>query len=490
MLFNSFSFIIFFPVTAILYFMLPVRFRYIWLLAASYFFYMQWNALYGLLLLYSTFTAYTGGVLLDRLKDLKPRRLCLTLCLLLSFAPLLYFKYTGFILENINGLFISAGSFAPFSIPDILLPVGISFFTFQAAGYVIDVYRGITAAEKNFMRFALFVSFFPQLVAGPIERSKNLLSQLDCDVRFDFVKARDGLWLMLWGYVMKVVIADRIGIFVDHVYDDHTVYGGVYLIIASMLFAMQIYCDFAGYSTIAIGASQILGIRLMDNFASPYLSGSVSGFWRRWHISLTSWFRDYLYIPLGGSRKGRLRGYINKLFVFTVSGLWHGAEWSFAVWGGINGLWLVLGEVLRPAGLRIFRFSRTPGVSVLIRAARCLITFILVDFTWIFFRAKTMGDALYIINSIAHAANWSILFDGSLFECGLDRKNFFFLILMTGLLLTVDMLAKKGIRLRTAFAERSLLFRSFFTAFAIAFILLFGIWGGTYNAEAFIYFQF
>ena len=173
MLFNSFSFIIFFPVTAILYFMLPVRFRYIWLLAASYFFYMQWNALYGLLLLYSTFTAYTGGVLLDRLKDVKPRRLCLTLCLLLSFAPLLYFKYTGFILENINGLFISAGSFAPFSIPDILLPVGISFFTFQAAGYVIDVYRGITAAEKNFMRFALFVSFFPQLVAGPIERSKT-----------------------------------------------------------------------------------------------------------------------------------------------------------------------------------------------------------------------------------------------------------------------------------------------------------------------------
>ena len=490
MVFNSLAFIIFFPIVVLVYYVLPCRIRYIWLLMASYFFYMQWNAIYGLLLLYSTATAYAGGRMLDRLGASKSRKLCLGICMVLSFAPLIYFKYTGFILTNINNAFISAGYFGLFNVPDILLPIGISFFTFQAAGYVIDVYRGTVESERNFLRFALFVSFFPQLVAGPIERTKNLLSQLDCNVRFDFIKARDGLWLMLWGYVMKVVIADRIAIFVDFVYDDYTSYGGAYMIIASMLFAMQIYCDFAGYSTIAIGASQILGIRLMDNFSSPYLSESVTEFWRRWHISLTSWFKDYLYIPLGGNRKGKIREYINKILVFTISGLWHGAEWSFAVWGGVNGLWLVLEDLLKPIGNRMAGIVRFNGSAVSNKIVRGIFAFILVDFTWIFFRAKTMSDAVAIINNIAHTSNWNILFDGSLYECGLDAKNFHLLMLMIAVLLFADLLSKKGIAIRKVFAGQNLWFRSLITAFAIAFILLFGIWGGTYNAEAFIYFRF
>ncbi|MCR5775271.1 MAG: MBOAT family protein [Lachnospiraceae bacterium] len=490
MVFNSFSFLIFFPVVAIVYYLIPYRVRYIWLLAASWFFYMQWNAIYLLLLLYSTAVAYAGGRLLEKFRASGKSRICFGVCLALSFIPLIYFKYTGFIISNINNVFIGAGSFAPLDVPDILLPIGISFFTFQAAGYVIDVYRGDVEAERDPLRFALFVSFFPQLVAGPIERTKNLLPQLECRVDFDHEKARDGFWLMLWGYAMKVVIADRIAIFVDCVYDDCHEYGGVFLIIASALFALQIYCDFAGYSTIAIGAAQILGIRLMDNFDSPYLSGSVSEFWRRWHISLTTWFRDYLYIPLGGNRKGKIRKYINKLVVFTVSGLWHGAEWSFAAWGGINGLFLVAEEICSPLSKRVSAKCGALISSLPVRILKVIATFILVDLTWIFFRAQTMEEALYIISNIFHTDNWNALTDGSIFECGLDNKNFILLFLMILLLFFVDRCRKKGVQIRKKAAGLNLCLRALYTATAVVFILLFGIWGGTYNAEAFIYFRF
>lgn len=490
MVFNSFAFLIFFPTVTLVYYLLPCKVRYIWLLISSYFFYMQWNAVYGLLLLYSTTVSYTGGLLISNIKTKKSRDLCLAISLMLNFAPLIYYKYTGFIIENINTAFITAGSFAPFSVPDIVLPIGISFFSFQAAGYVIDVYRGTVGAERNFLKFSLFVSFFPQLVAGPIERTKNLLTQLDCKVDFDFERARDGLWLMLWGYVMKVVIADRIAIFVDCVYNDYYTYDGIYLIIASVLFAFQIYCDFAGYSTIAIGASQILGIRLMDNFASPYLSSSVTEFWRRWHISLTSWFKDYLYIPLGGNRKGKFRKNINRLFVFTVSGLWHGAEWSFAAWGAINGLWLTLEEMMRPlCSSKISRVRIRPS-ALPAKIIKCIITFILVDFTWIFFRAQSIDDAFSVIAGIAHTSNWNVLANGSLFECGLDKQNFVLLILMIVFLFFVDTCSRKGLIIRQKIANANLFLRAFITAASIAFILLFGIWGGTYKAEAFIYFQF
>ena len=495
MVFNSFEFIIFLPVVVAVYYALPVKVRYIWLLAASYFFYMSWEAVYGLLLLYSTAVSYAGGLVISRKRDSRIIKLYFAAFLVLVFAPLIFFKYTGFIFDNLNGIFLSLGTVAPLDPPEILLPIGISFFTFQAAGYVIDVYRGTVESERNFLRFALFVSFFPQLVAGPIERTKNLLSQLKCNVSFDFDRARDGLWLMLWGYTLKVVVADRIAIFVDTVYDDYYTYGGVYLIIASILFALQIYCDFAGYSTIAIGAAQILGIKLMDNFASPYNSCSVSDFWRRWHISLTSWFKDYVYIPLGGNRKGKVREYVNKLFVFALSGLWHGAEWSYVMWGALNGLWLVLEDMQR----RLFSFAkgdkapdagRFPAGRIFRKGLTGILTFILVDFAWIFFRAPSMEDALLITENIAHTSNWNVLTDGSLFKCGLDCPNFILLIIMIAVIFIVDGLALKGIRIRRKAAALPMPVRSLVTAAAVAFILLFGIWGGTYTAEAFIYFQF
>lgn len=342
MLFNSMNFLIFFPVVVCIYFILPEKMKKFWLLASSYYFYMCWNAKYVLLLLSSTVITYASGLLLERIKqntwdDVRKRKYknaVVALSFSLNLAILFYFKYINFALSMMSRIFHAVHIDLNVPAFDILLPVGISFYTFQALSYTMDVYRDEIYAEKNFFRYALFVSFFPQLVAGPIERSKNLLKQLVQPKKFDFEAAADGFYLMLWGFFLKLVLADRIAVFVDTVYADYQTYTGWYLIIATMLFAMQIYCDFYGYSVIAMGAAEILGIQLMENFEAPYLSVSVAAFWRKWHISLTSWFKDYLYIPLGGSRKGKIRKYFNKMLVFLASGLWHGADISFVIWGG------------------------------------------------------------------------------------------------------------------------------------------------------------
>ena len=267
----------------------------------------------------------------DERSRTRAKKLCIALSFIANLGVLGYFKYANFLLDNINALLAHLHVVYQAPAVDVLLPVGISFYTFQALGYTMDVYRGEIRAERNFFKYALFVSFFPQLVAGPIERSKNLLRQFDEKHHLNFESLRSGFILMLWGYFLKLVLSDRIAIFVDAVYGDPATYAGWYLIVASILFAFQIYCDFAGYSTIAKGAAEMMGFELMDNFNAPYYSRSVAEFWRRWHISLSGWFRDYLYIPLGGSRRGTLRKYVNLLIVFFVSGLWHGAQWAFVV---------------------------------------------------------------------------------------------------------------------------------------------------------------
>ena len=307
MLFNSIEFLIFFPVVVLLYYIIPERFRYLWLLTASYYFYMGWNAKYALLLLLSTIVTYLSGVLIDAVYGSsyeESRKLFLNKAILagsfiINLGVLFFYKYYDFAGEIVAKICSRFNIAVVFPVFDVILPVGISFYTFQALSYTMDVYRGDIYAEKNFFRYALYVSFFPQLVAGPIERSKNLLKQLSVPTKFNFELARDGFLLMLWGYYLKIVMADRIAIVVNTVYNDYNSFPGWYLIIATVLFAFQIYCDFAGYSTIAIGAAEILGINLMDNFNAPYTARSVADFWKRWHISLTSWFRDYLYIPLG-----------------------------------------------------------------------------------------------------------------------------------------------------------------------------------------------
>ena len=336
MLFNSIEFLIFFPIVVLVYFVIPKKIKQLWLLVVSYYFYMCWNAKYALLILASTVITYASGLLIEKVKNssyemtkqMVLKKWIVAGSLVINLGMLFYFKYINFALSILMDAFAKIHIQLNIPVFDVILPVGISFYTFQALSYTMDVYRDEIYAEKNFFRYALFVSFFPQLVAGPIERSKNLLRQLAVPKRFCFEDAREGLLLMLWGFFLKIVLADRIAIFVDTVYGNFSTYSGAYLVVATMLFAIQIYCDFAGYSTIAMGSAKVLGIGLMENFDAPYLSTSVSEFWRRWHISLTSWFRDYLYIPLGGSQKGTIRKYINKMIVFLVSGLWHGAAWS------------------------------------------------------------------------------------------------------------------------------------------------------------------
>ena len=328
MLFNSAQFLIFLPLTALIYYILPHKIRYVWLLICSYYFYMCWNPAYALLMLFSTAVTYLCALALhgvqhgrraakrtqaqrDRLK-----KICVAASFTANLGVLAYFKYSNFFIENINALLAHLGAVWQAPTVDVLLPVGISFYTFQALGYTVDVYRGEMPAQKNFLKYALFVSFFPQLVAGPIERSANLLRQFDEKHTLRFSQLRSGFMLMLWGYFLKLVIADRAAIFVNAVYNDPAVYTGWYQIVASVLFAFQIYCDFAGYSIIARGAAEMMGFRLIDNFNAPYLSCSVSEFWRRWHISLSGWFRDYLYIPLGGSRCSAARRRFNLMVVF------------------------------------------------------------------------------------------------------------------------------------------------------------------------------
>ncbi|MGL6168515.1 MAG: MBOAT family O-acyltransferase, partial [Fusobacteriaceae bacterium] len=346
MLFNSLQFLIYFPIVVLLYFLLPFKFRWIWLLIASYFFYMNWNPKYAILMGTSTLVTYLSGILIEKSNSIleenqrnKMRKLWVFLSFGINLSILFFFKYFNFLGTNIT--YILSKIHIGVKIPnfDMLLPVGISFYTFQALSYTMDVYRGDVKAQKNLGKYALFVSFFPQLVAGPIERSTHLLAQIDKEYNFEYERVKNGLLLMLWGLFKKIVIADRLAVLVNTVYNNPTNYEGFVLIIASVFFAFQIYCDFSSYSDIAIGAANVMGYDLMKNFNRPYFSKSIGEFWRRWHISLGTWFRDYLYFPLGGSKVSKSKRYRNIMVVFLVSGLWHGASWNFIVWGGLHGIY-------------------------------------------------------------------------------------------------------------------------------------------------------
>lgn len=498
MLFNSVDFLIFFPIVVLLYYLIPNRFRYLWLLVCSYYFYMCWNPEYALLLLGSTAVTYVSGLLIDKVrgssrKEEQGKRRAKWIVagsFVINLSVLGLFKYFDFFMDNLQKVLQIVH--IEVKIPEfgLLLPVGISFYVFQALSYTMDVYRGDIKAERNFFRYAVFVSFFPQLVAGPIERSGNLLGQFYEEHRFSLEKVKENLLLMAWGFFMKMVIADRIAILVDNVYGDYVLYGGWYILVASVLFAFQIYCDFAGYSTIAVGAAGVMGFRLMENFKAPYCAVSVKDFWSRWHISLTSWFRDYLYIPLGGNRKGKLRRYVNQMIVFLVSGLWHGATWSYVIWGGLNGAYMVAGEITGPLRVKLKKFIKWDDSAGSNKVLQAILTFGLVDITWIFFRAPGTKDALMILKSMFRTNNFEIFFDGSLYRLGLDQRNFILMLLSIVLLLIVDICHNKGIRIRSWIARQNLWFRWSIYIALIEAVLVFGIWGVGYDKAAFIYFQF
>ena len=394
MLFNSIDFLIFFPVVTGLYFLLPQRFRWILLLVASCVFYMFFIPVYILILFVTITIDYIAGINIERSTG-KGRKIFLALSVISLCAFLFFFKYFNFFNANFSAMARFLDLRYPIPLLNIILPIGLSFHTFQSLSYVIEVYRGRQKPERNFGIYSLYVMFYPQLVAGPIERPQNLLHQFYEEHRFEARRVADGLKLMMWGMFKKVVIADRLAAFVNQVYDKPHDYTGLWLILATVFFAFQIYCDFSGYSDIAIGAANVMGFRLMQNFNRPYFAKSIGEFWKRWHISLSTWFRDYLYIPLGGNRVSVPRWYFNLFITFLVSGLWHGANWTYVVWGALNGTYLIAGIWYdQLVGPRISRRSRIGNL------AKVLGTFVLTCFAWIFFRARNIGEAIHIIRGM------------------------------------------------------------------------------------------
>lgn len=492
MLFNSYSFMLFFPIVLCIYFVIPKKARHLWLLVASYYFYMGWNAKYAILIAISTIVTYLGGLCIEKWKE--KRKWIVVGVVLINLSILFFFKYFDFFLGNVNRILSLFGANSLQKGFDILLPVGISFYTFQALGYTIDVYRGTIKAEKNFLKYALFVSFFPQLVAGPIERSDNLLRQINRVEQiklWNYRRITEGAVLMLWGYFLKMVIADRVSIVVDQVYDSYWMYGSVEIIIASVLFAIQIYCDFASYSQIAIGAAKIMGFELMENFNTPYFASSIRDFWRRWHISLSTWLRDYVYIPLGGSRCSKARKYLNLLLTFLISGLWHGANWTYVVWGLIHGIYQIVEDATESVRQKLVLKLHIMTNNFSYRFGQILVTFVLTDFAWIFFRANHLSDACRMIGRIVTRWNPWVLFDGSVYNLGLNITEVHILLVALIVLFLVDLVRyKKQVTLDTFLSTQNLWFRFAVIFGLLFFILIYGEYGPGFSAKQFIYFQF
>ena len=495
LLFNSINFLIFFPVVTILYFAIPHRFRYLWLLASSYYFYMCWNPKYAILIAISTIITYISGLLIEKVSTFKnmykPHRLK-KIIVFMSFASnlgiLFLFKYFNFFISNFTTVLSEFNILIKIPTFDFLLPAGISFYTFQALSYTMDVYREDIKAVKNFGKYALFVSFFPQLVAGPIEKSKDLLHQFNETHYFDYDRAKNGLLLMLWGFVQKVLIADRLAVLVNTVYNNPNNYIGFEVIIATVFFAFQIYCDFSSYSDIARGAAEVMGFTLSKNFRSPYFSKSIKEFWRRWHITLGGWFKDYLYVPLGGNRRSKLRGYFNVMVVFLVSGLWHGAAINFIIWGGLHGIYQVLGDLFKPVEQKLISIFKIKTEVFGYKVFKALTTFMLVNFAWIFFRAGSFTYAKIIIKNMMTFNPW-VFTDGSIYKLGLDSKDFF--IAMIGIVVVLGINAIQSCKsLRFELSKQNLVFRWSIYIISIASILVFGMYGPAFDVQKFIYFQF
>ena len=490
MLFNSFDFLIFFPIVALAYFLIPQRLKYLWLLAASYYFYMCWNPRYAALIFASTAITFLSGIIIGKAASDKAKKWAVFGSFFLNLGILFLFKYFYFMVDNINAARQLAGLSAYTPKFDIILPVGISFYTFQALSYTADVYRGEVKPEKNFFKYALFVSFFPQLVAGPIERSKNLLKQVNEEHHFDYLRVRKGLVTMLWGFFLKLVIADRAAILVNTVYDNISAFSGAQLALATLCFAVQIYCDFASYSLIAIGAAEVMGFKLMQNFKRPYFAVSIADFWRRWHISLSTWFRDYLYISLGGNKKGRLRKYFNIMVVFLVSGLWHGASWHFVVWGAIHGVYRVIGSATENARKKLREMCRIGDRNVIYLFFARLFTFFLVCFSWIFFRSADMAAAGDTIKRIFTQFDAESLALGKIDGLGLTLENLAVLLAAVLVLFAVSVWTEHDEKALEKTEKLSFVIRWTIYLALIFAVLIFGIYGPGYEASQFIYFQF
>ena len=392
MIYNSFNFITIFPLIFLLYYAIPAKYlkaRNLYLLISSYLLYMQWKPSYALVLLGVTVVTYFTALFLEKAKN---HKIILASGVVLSVLPLLFFKYFGFVNENIHDLLSMCGLHYQLAGLNWAIPIGISFFTFQALSYIFDVHYKKIEAEHNFLIYALYVSFFPSILSGPINKASLVIPQLkNLRKHFDYPKAVEGLKMLLWGMFMKVVVADRLTLYVDLVFQYYNIYSGATCLLASFFYTIQIYADFGGYSLMAIGVGKTLGFELTENFHRPYFSYSVTNFWRRWHISLSTWLKDYIYIPLGGSRCSKVRNYWNIFVTFLVSGIWHGANWTFIIWGVMHGILQIIEKATGQNKCEYGSFGK--GVKI-------IITFILVNFAWIFFRCPTLGDACGILSRI------------------------------------------------------------------------------------------
>ena len=484
MLFNSFHFLMFFPIVVGLYYALPQKFRWILLLIASYYFYMSWKAEYIILIVASTLVDFGAGLAIENADSKKRKQLWLFLSLFVNLGLLFTFKYWDFFNESIRDtLNLFSIQFDPSTLK-LLLPVGISFYTFQTLSYTIDIYYGKIKPIKHLGIFATYVSFFPQLVAGPIERAKHLIPQFYNKVVFEYERVKNGLLLMLWGFFVKIVIADRLAILVNTVYkhdESHNYlldYTGASLFIASFFFMFQLYLDFSAYSNIAIGAARVLGFDLQSNFRRPYWATSISDFWHRWHISLSTWFRDYVYIPLGGNKRGVKRHLINLLITFLLSGLWHGASWNFALWGLLNGIFLIAQVFIDRR-----KTSKKPKTSFIKRLLQSAVVMLLWGGSLVFFRAQTFDDAIYVFQNIS-LTSWD-----NLYELGLTVSEFKFVFYCLVGIYILDYIQEKK-DLYKFLSERNIVIRFAVYITAILMIIYLGAYGEDVSDNQFLYFQF
>lgn len=470
MLFNSLHFVAFFIITTIVYFLLPHRYRWFLLLSISCYFYMAFIPVYILILFFTIIIDYYAGIWIEEARH--RRKMLLAVSIVANVGVLCFFKYYNFLNENLTALLGLGDMKNPIPALNIILPIGLSFHTFQAMSYTIEVYRGNQKAERHFGIYALYVMFYPQLVAGPIERPQNVLHQFYQKAHFDYNRVIEGLRLMLWGLFKKVVIADRLAIYVDAIYNNPEHHSGISSLVATIFFTFQIYCDFSGYSTIAIGAAKVLDIQLMENFRRPYLARSVKEFWSRWHISLSTWFRDYLYIPLGGNRV-KMPTYIrNILIVFMISGIWHGASWTFVIWGLLHGIYQV-SEVF----LNKYVYKNKPRSKPVV-VMNYVVTFALVSLAWVFFRANSVQDAFTIVGNIL------TMKEGGLFV-GFAAGFVYSIVLIIFLLLAEINYEYFANKWSLIYSGKPMVRTAGYALLIIAMLMI-----GVFNGGQFIYFQF
>lgn len=478
----SVYFLLFLLVLVVLYYGLPAKIRPYVLLLGNIMFYLTFDWRYFLFLLFSIATTWAGAIKIEH-SSKKTKKKWLIAVLTANIGLLFAVKYIPYLFDRVSSLF----HINNFTV-SLLVPIGISFYTLQVAGYVIDVYRGKYSAQRNFFKYMLFASFFPLILQGPISRYDQLAPQLYKDTRdnqgYDHVTR--GAQLMLWGYFKKLMIADRAAIAVNAFYSDYTQFGSLLSLVAVLCYAIQIYADFSGCVDICRGAGQMFGIDIMDNFKQPYFATSVQGFWKRWHISLSSWFRDYLYIPLGGNRKGMVRKYVNVLLVFLVSGIWHGVGLHFIVWGILHGVYQIIGAVTLPVKKKLCAQFKINRESFGFKSVQCIFTFALINVAWIFFRAPRIKVALGVLLNLFSA--WGVSYD--LTSLGLDTQDWIVLLLSVSLLLLVSVLQYKGIKVQEKVASIPLVLRWSIYLLGFLLVLIFGIYGPGYSDASFIYMNF